>query len=276
MRCAFCVSGGCCRGKDASCWRRSTSRSCGSMPTRSPTILPRPRPRPRCPIIFLQLQSNKITRGRPRLLLSCVPAPSSRAEPPILRCGEHEGRDGDRNGPRPDEHGGAVGRPEGPLRGGRDAAAWPCAGEDACLGDPARAPRRARGRLPARGRGHAAARQPRGAGHGDGGGRELQRRLGGARPADLALRRAWRRLSHRGLRRLGHRLGRRRQGEALEGRRRGRHPLQPGRRRRRALQRRRPDVLAQPADLGLRDAGRILRAVHLRAEPAADAPAAGT
>ena len=49
---------------------------------------------------------------------------------------------------------------------------------------------------------------------------------------------------HRRLRRLGHRLGRRLQGEALEGRRRGRRPLQPGRRRRRGVQRRRPDVLA--------------------------------
>ena len=62
--------------------------------------------------------------------------------------------------------------------------------------------------------------------------------------------------------------------QALEGRRRGRRPLQPGRRRRRALQRRRPDVLAQPADLGLRDAERQLRAVHQRAEPAADGAAA--
>ena len=41
------------------------------------------------------------------------------------------------------------------------------------------------------------------------------------------------------------------QGEALEGRRRGRHPLQPGRRRRRGVQRRRPDVLALAAHLGL-------------------------
>ena len=72
----------------------------------------------------------------------------------------------------------------------------------------------------------------------------------------------------------GHRLGGRREGEALEGRRRGRGALQPGRRRRRALQRRRPDVLAEPADLGLRDPERQLRAVHQRAEPAADGPAA--
>ena len=56
-----------------------------------------------------------------------------------------------------------------------------------------------------------------------------------------------------GLRRVRHRLGRGLEGEALEGRRRGRHPLQPGRRRRRGVQRRRPDELALPADLGLRD-----------------------
>jgi hypothetical protein len=61
-------------------------------------------------------------------------------------------------------------------------------------------------------------------------------------------------LSHRRLGRVGHRLGGGRQGQALEGRRRGRDPLQPGRRRRRALQRRRSDVFAQPAHLGLRDA----------------------
>ena len=57
------------------------------------------------------------------------------------------------------------------------------------------------------------------------------------------LRRPQAALPHRRLRRLGHRLGGRRQGEALEGRRRGRRPLQPGRRRRRGMQRRRPDVL---------------------------------
>ena len=42
----------------------------------------------------------------------------------------------------------------------------------------------------------------------------------------------------------------------------GRHPLQPGRRRRRGVQRRRPDVLALAAHLGLRDAGRLVRAVR--------------
>jgi crotonyl-CoA carboxylase/reductase len=66
-------------------------------------------------------------------------------------------------------------------------------------------------------------------------------------------------LPHRRLGRGGHRLGRGRQGQELEGRRRGRHPLQPGRRRRRGMQRRRPDVLAHAADLGLRDARRLLR-----------------
>ena len=58
------------------------------------------------------------------------------------------------------------------------------------------------------------------------------------------LRRAQEPLSHRRLGRVRHRLGGRLQGEALEGRRRGRHPLQPGRRRRRGVQRRRSDVLA--------------------------------
>ena len=76
---------------------------------------------------------------------------------------------------------------------------------------------------------------------------------------------------HRRLGRVGHRLGGRRQGEALEGRRRGRRPLQPGRRRRRGVQRRRSDVLAQPAHLGLRDAGRLLRPVLQGAGAPADA-----
>ena len=94
-----------------------------------------------------------------------------------------------------------------------------------------------------------------------------------ARQADLAPRRAQEPLSHRRLRRVRHRLRRRLQGEALEGRRRGRHPLQPGRRRRRGVQRRRSDVLAQPAHLGLRDAGRLVRAVLPRAGPPADGAA---
>ena len=86
-------------------------------------------------------------------------------------------------------------------------------------------------------------------------------------------RRAQEPLSHRRLRRVRHHLRGRLQGEALEGRRRGRHPLQPGRRRRRGVQRRRSDVLAQPAHLGLRDAGRLLRPVLPRAGPPADGAA---
>ena len=86
-------------------------------------------------------------------------------------------------------------------------------------------------------------------------------------------RRAQEPLSRRRLRCVRHRLRRRLQGEALEGRRRGRHPLQPGRRRRRGVQRRRPDVLALPAHLGLRDAGRLVRAVLPRAGPPADGAA---
>jgi hypothetical protein len=48
----------------------------------------------------------------------------------------------------------------------------------------------------------------------------------------------------------GHCLGGRLEGEALEGRRRGRHPLQPGRWRRRGMQRRRSDVLAHSSGSG--------------------------
>ena len=50
---------------------------------------------------------------------------------------------------------------------------------------------------------------------------------------------------------VGHRLGGRLQGQALEGRRRSRRPLQSGRRRRRGMQRRRSDVLRLAAHLGL-------------------------
>jgi hypothetical protein len=102
-----------------------------------------------------------------------------------------------------------------------------------------------------------------------GGRGELQRRVGLARQAGVAHRRPQERFSRRGLRRLGRRMGGRRQGEALEGRRRGRRALQPGRRRRRGVQRRRPHAVAEPAHLGLRDARRLLRPVR----PGAVAPA---
>ena len=69
------------------------------------------------------------------------------------------------------------------------------------------------------------------------------------------------------------RLGGRLQGAALEGRRRGHRPLQSGRRRRRGLQRRRSAAVALAAHLGLRDAGRLVRAVLPRAVAPADAEA---
>ena len=53
----------------------------------------------------------------------------------------------------------------------------------------------------------------------DGGGRELQRRVGRARHADLAHRWAQKSVSHRGLRCVRHRVGRRHQSHALESRR---------------------------------------------------------
>ena len=58
-------------------------------------------------------------------------------------------------------------------------------------------------------------------------------------------------LPYRWLRRLRDRLGGRLQSPPVEGRRRGRRSLQPGRRRRRGMQRRRPDVLGLPTHLGL-------------------------
>ena len=81
---------------------------------------------------------------------------------------------------------------------------------------------------------------------------------------------------HRRLRRLRHRLGGRLEGAALEGRRRGHRPLQSGRRRRRGLQRRRSAAVALAAHLGLRDAGRLVRAVLPRAVAPAHAEAART
>ena len=124
-----------------------------------------------------------------------------------------------------------------------------------------------------RGAADLADRRRRGAGPRDGGGRELQRRVGGARHAGLADRRPQESLSHRGLRRVRHRLGGRRQGEALEGRRRSHRPLQSGRRRRRRLQWRRSAALALAAHLGLRDAGRLVRAILPRAVAPADGEA---
>ena len=153
----------------------------------------------------------------------------------------------------------AARREEGSLRGRRDSAARSCAEADVRLGDPARTARRAGNGNAGRGRRHPGAGQPRGAGLRHGGGRQLQRHLGLARHAGLAFRHSQGAVPHRRLRRQWHRLGGRRESAQLEGRRRGRHPLQPGRRRRRGMQRRRPDVLDLPAHLGLRDAGRLLR-----------------
>ena len=107
-------------------------------------------------------------------------------------------------------------------------------------------------------------------------GRQLQRRLGRARRAGLGARRPQAALPYRRIGRRGDRLGGRIEGEALEGRRRGRRPLQPGRRRRRGVQRRRPDVLRLAAHLGLRDAGRLLRPVLPGAGPPADGAPAST
>ena len=82
---------------------------------------------------------------------------------------------------------------------------------------------------------------------------------------DLAARWPQESVSHRGLRRRRRGLGDRLEGAALEGRRRGHRPLQSGRRRRRGLQRRRSAAVAVAAHLGLRDAGRLVRAVLPRA-----------
>ena len=78
-------------------------------------------------------------------------------------------------------------------------------------------------------------------------------------------------LSRRRLRCVGHRLGRRLEGEALEAGRRSRHPLQPRRRRRRRVQWRRSDVLAVAEDLGLRNLRRLVRAILQSAGAPADA-----
>ena len=70
-----------------------------------------------------------------------------------------------------------------------------------------------------------------------------------------------------------HRLGGRLEGPALEGRRRSHRPLQSGRWRRRGLQRRRSVAVALAAHLGLRDAGRLVRAILPRAVAPADGQA---
>ena len=144
-------------------------------------------------------------------------------------------------------------RHQGPVRDRRDPAARPRAGQHVRLGDPQGPARRADHRHAAGGGADRHHRRRRVPGHGDGRGRQLQRRLGGAGHPAVAARRPQAALPHRGLGRVGHRLRGGLEGEAVEGRRRGRHPLQPGRRRRRGVQRRRPDELAEPADLGLRD-----------------------
>ena len=165
---------------------------------------------------------------------------------------------------------------QGSLRHRRNSAARPRAGADARLGDPQGAPRPARNLDAARGAADLADRRGRGAGLRDGRRRQLQRRMGGPRHADLAARRAQESVPHRGLRCLRHRLGDRQEGAALEGGRRGHRPLQSGRRRRRGLQWRRPAAVAVAAHLGLRDAGRIVRAVLPRAVAPADAEAAAS
>ena len=162
---------------------------------------------------------------------------------------------------------------QGSLRDRRNSAARSRAGEDARLGDPQGAPRSARPIVPARSGADLADRRGRSARLRDGGRRQLQRRLGRPRPADLAARRPQASVPHRRLRRLRRGLGGRRQGEALEGRRRSHRPLQSGRRRRRGLQRRRSAAVAVAAHLGLRDAGRLVRAVLPRAVAPVDAQA---
>ncbi len=127
--------------------------------------------------------------------------------------------------------------------------------------------------VPARSGADLADRRGRGAPPRDGRRRQLQRRLGRARPAGLHPRRAQASLPHRRLRCLRHRLGDRQQGAPLESRRRSHRPLQSGRRRRRGLQRRRSAAVALAAHLGLRDAGRLVRAILPRAVAPIDAQA---
>ncbi len=102
---------------------------------------------------------------------------------------------------------------QGPLRHRRSPAARACAGEDARLGDPQGAPRPARDLVPARGAADLADRRGRGAGLRDGGGRQLQRRLGRPGRADLAASTSTStRFTSPGSDAVGHRLGDRLQG----------------------------------------------------------------
>ena len=117
-------------------------------------------------------------------------------------------------------------------------------------------------RLPARGDRGPRAGRVRGRRARHGGGRELQQRLGVARQARVGLSLPPRRRApHRRLGRLGDRLEGRARRHALEARRRGRHPLQPGLLRGRRGPRPRPARRAEPADLGLRDELGLVRAV---------------
>ena len=141
------------------------------------------------------------------------------------------------------------------------------------MGDPRGAPGRAAGGLPARGDGGAGARRLRGHRARHGRRRELQQRLGRARPARLRLPLPRRGPPHRRLGRVGDRLEGRRGRHPLAARRRGRHPLQPGLLRGSRGPRPRPARRAVAADLGLRDDLGLVRAVLQGPGPAAAAQA---
>ena len=147
--------------------------------------------------------------------------------------------------------------------------------DDDRLGDPPGARGRAEGRLPDRGDRGPRARRVRGDRARDGRRRELQQRLGGARAARLGVPLPPRGgPPHRRLRRLRHRLEGRRGRHAVEARRRGRDPLQPGLLRGRRGARPRPARGSLAEDLGLRDELGLVRAVHQGAGAAAGAEAA--
>ena len=150
--------------------------------------------------------------------------------------------------------------------------------DDDRLGHPPGARGRADRRVPARGDRDARARRVRGRRPRHGGRRQLQQRLGGARQAGLGLRLRRPpgvRPPHRRLGRLGHRLEGRRGRHALEGRRRGRRPLQPGLLRGSRGPRPRSDGRAVAEDLGLRDDLGLVRPVHEGPGAAAAAQAEG-